>query len=51
MKSYCIRNSKGQIFKIAMNESELNKFLEHHPEFDKLKDCSEYDDANSIVIE
>ena len=52
MKSFCLKDHKtGTVFKILLSEEELKEYLEDHPEFDRLADCSEYDDASSITLE
>lgn len=52
MKSFCLKDHKtGTVFKILLSEEELNEYLKDHPDFDRLADCSEYDDAPSMLIE
>lgn len=52
MKSYCLKEHKtGMVFKILLSEEELDEYLKEHPEFDRLADCSEFDDAPSLLIE
>lgn len=52
MKSYCLKDPKTEtVFKVLLSEEELDEYLKDHPEFDRLADCSEYDDAPSMLIE
>lgn len=52
MKSFCLKDPKtGMVFKVLLSEEELDEYLKDHPDFDRLADCSEFDDAPSMLIE
>lgn len=52
MKSFCLRHhDTGKVFKILLSEEELEKYLKEHPDFDRLADCSEYDDSPTSLFE
>jgi hypothetical protein len=52
MKTFCLKDpTTGTVFKVLLSEEELEEYLKDHPEFDRLADCSEFDDAPSLLIE
>lgn len=52
MKSFCLKeHTTGTVFKILLSEEELEEYLKDHPEFDRLADCTEYDDSPSLLLE
>lgn len=52
MKTWCLKDhATGHIFKVILNEEELQKFLKENPDIDECIDCIECEDAPSITIE
>lgn len=51
MKSFCVKQSKtGDVFKVLLSEEELQAYLQSTDDVE-LVDCTEYDDAPSMVLE
>lgn len=52
MKSYCLKNNiTGEIYRVLLEEKNLNEFLSERQELSECIDCIECDDAPSITLE